>query len=123
MTLKEIEKEIENYFEINLKSRGRKFDVIKVRFFYYYCCFMYSTEYLTYDKVGSSIGFNHATVIYGLKEFKNIYNSDNNFKYHCSIVENIFIEKSKNNLNYDIDENKQDYIKQRIEFFTKYLKK
>ena len=122
MKIEQIKDIIESHFEIDLNIKNRQYDVIKVRFFYYHCCYTYANEFLTYDKVGKSIGFNHATVIYGLKEFKNIYNSDQNFKRQCMIVENILIDKCENFIDEsDFQLKKKEFIFRRIEQLKKMI--
>lgn len=123
MTLEKIKELIENHFQIDLKYKGRKYDLVKVRFFYYYCALTYCSEFVTFKKIGDSIGFNHATVIYGSKEFRNIYNSDSNFKYNCDLITKQLIQTKPEEQEFLYDSKPTaDYLKRKIKHLKKQLK-
>ena len=121
MTLQQIKETIENHFKVNLQYKGRKYDLVKVRFFYYYCALTYCSEFVTFQKIGDSIGFNHATVIYGSKEFRNIYDSDPNFKYNCDLLESQMINTEPEE-DIQVSIIKIDYLKRKIKHLRKELK-
>ena len=81
MTCEEIKEFVKSEFGIeDLEKNTRQSDYIKARFAFCYLCYKYSTELLTYRKVGEYIKRDHATVMYNLKEFPYIIESDKQFK-------------------------------------------
>jgi hypothetical protein len=62
-------------------SNTSRFDVyIKARCIFYYLCFKYSSDIVTFDNVAKTLGRNHATVMHGIKAFNDIYQTDRAFK-------------------------------------------
>ena len=123
MTLEQIKKETEQYFDIKLDNRSRRYDLVKVRYLYYHLCQLYSSELTTYQKIGDTLGFDHATVIHGLKQFINIRDFDKPFKRHCAIFTEYLIDKYPPEVNIvtEIKGTRTNYLRRKIKLLTEEL--
>lgn len=93
MRIQQIRATVEDFAKVNLKEKNRRYDLIKYRFLYCYYAYYYSTEVVTYQRIGDEIGRTHATIIYAIKEFPNLLNSDPSFKREVDIFDKLFWKK------------------------------
>jgi hypothetical protein len=61
---------VEQYFNLKLDSKTRKAKYVRARWIYFYLCRKYTA--LSYSAIGTSIGMDHASVMYGEKELENV---------------------------------------------------
>lgn len=101
---------INQFFNVDIKSKKRDLRHVRARSIYYKICFDYF-ENITYYSLGSSVNRNHATVIHSYKNF------DYNLKYDTDL--RIMYEKLTDN-NYLL--NNETLIK-KLEEDKKILKK
>jgi hypothetical protein len=125
MKLIEIKTEIENHFGVDLKKKSRRYDLIKLRYLYYHLCHLYSSEITTFQKIADTLGFHHATVMHGLKEFINIRDQDLSFKSDCVNFMAYIFDKYPPDLNLE-EKNKStktNYIRRKIKLLEEELNK
>jgi len=123
MTLEQLKQFTQDYFDVDITEKTRKVEIIKIRYLFYYYAYNYIPEYLTYQAIGNAVGFNHATVIHGIKEFPNFMLLDTKFKNEVNHFEKVlfkFMDNKKDKVKVNI--NKVDFIKRRISFYQQQLK-
>ena len=74
MRTKRIKELVEDHFDVDLSSKTRRRTVVHCRFLYYHLAYNHSSEGQT---VG---GFDHATVLYGVRQYENLYKYDKSFR-------------------------------------------
>ena len=95
MTIEEVKGIVENYYNFNLSVRSRKREIVFARFIFYKLAYDFC-KIRTLSKVGKSVKKDHATVIYGLKEFDNIMPYDKDFEKDYLNLKRICNEYSYN---------------------------
>ncbi len=61
---------VEQYYNLKLDAKTRKAKYVRARWIYFYLCRKYTG--LSYSAIGTSIGMDHASVMYGVKELENV---------------------------------------------------
>lgn len=79
MKIKQIKEIFDNHFDIDISSKCREREYADARFMYVYACYKYSTDYLTHQRIASSINRHHATVIHALSMFNRLIENDSYF--------------------------------------------
>ena len=95
MRIEEIKYLVENYFQFDLSVKSRKREIVFARFIYYKLCNEFC-RVRTLSRIGKSVKKDHATVIYGLREFKNIIPYDDDFEKDYLNLKQICNEYSYN---------------------------
>lgn len=54
--------------------------IVQFRFMYYYFCFRISSDVVNYTQIGQTINRTHATVMNGIRQFHNRYETDKRFR-------------------------------------------
>lgn len=81
MTTQRIKELVEDYFNVDLSEKTRKRELVHIRFLYYNLAYHHASDGLSLTAVGKTIGgFDHATVLYGLRQYKNLYEFDKPFR-------------------------------------------
>ena len=81
MTTQRIKELVEDYFNVDLSEKSRKRELVHIRFLYYHLAYHYAADGTSLTAVGNTIGgFDHATVLYGLRQYKNLYEFDKPFR-------------------------------------------
>ena len=81
MTTQKIKELVEDYFNLDLSEKTRKRNVVHIRFLYYNLAYNHASDGMSLTAVGQTIGgFDHATVLYGLRQYKNLYEFDKPFR-------------------------------------------
>ena len=99
MRVAQIRETVEQFAKVNLKDKSRRYDLIKYRFLYCYYSYYYSTEVVTYRKIGDEINRAHCSVIYAIKEYPNILKSDTSFRREVEIFDKLFWKKHQDIVN------------------------
>jgi hypothetical protein len=111
MKTKEIKKLVENHFNINLSIKSRERTLVHSRFLYYHLAYNYSSDGYSLAKIGKTLGgFDHATVLYGIKKYKDLYEFDKRFRQMVNPV----IEIVNSQLDGDIKNNSRN-LKQQVQ--------
>ena len=107
---------IEAYYNVNLSEKTRRRDIVHFRFLYYYLAYNHSSGGYSLDALGQTLGFDHATVLYGIKQYKNLYEFDKRFRETVDpFLETIMDKLKEPNLETTIQLKKQvKFIKERI---------
>ncbi len=81
MRAKRIRKLIEDYFEVNLSEKTRRREVVQYRYLYYSLAYTHAVDGRSLRSVGETVGgFNHATVLHGIRQYENLYQYDRTYK-------------------------------------------
>ena len=80
MKTEKIKELIENYYNVNLSEKSRRRDLVHLRFLYYHLGYYHSSDGYSLDRLGKTLDFDHATVLYALRQYKNLYEFDKQFK-------------------------------------------
>ena len=87
MTCKEIKDFLDKEAGFDISEKKRLLEFIKFRWLYYHFCVRYSTDGLSYQRIGNVIGMVHATVLHGLNSFNNYYETDKDFSKWVNEIE------------------------------------
>lgn len=80
MTTQRIKELVEDYFNVDLSEKVRNRELVHIRFLYYNLAYHHAEDGMSLAAVGKTIGFDHATVLYGLRQYKNLYEFDKPFR-------------------------------------------
>lgn len=81
MTTQRIKELVEDYFNVDLSEKTRKRKIVHIRFLYYNLAYNHASDGMSLTAVGQTIGgFDHATVLYGLRQYNNLYEFDKLFR-------------------------------------------
>ena len=111
MTLQDIRKIVEESCEVNLSKRSRKREYVYARWIFYRIAKDNTTKILS--QIGREINKCHATVIYGLREFNKVVETDSKLKelyYVC-----LFVINNKKELNTPVSV--EEYLKRKIKHY------
>ena len=109
ITIKEIKKFVDDYVGFDINIRTNKEEKVFVRWFYFYLCFKYATEYVSLQNIADSVNIKkHATVIYGLKELDSLISYNKYQQKNLNLLEESFLEHFKDvkkdfEVDYDLD--------------------
>ena len=104
---KDLKKDINKHFALDINDKNRGRHLVEARWIYYHICFKFFD--MPVLRIGKSLNKNHATVLYGLNQFKIFYDIDPVFKqkFHKFLTgkQYHFIEKdlSKEELEYQLN--------------------
>ena len=82
--LLDIRDTVNGIFCVNIDKRVRFKQHINARFCYYYIAVNFTNYNLT--QIGAVLGYDHASVIHGTKQWENYYNQDGELKKYYSLV-------------------------------------
>ena len=109
MTTQRIKDLVEDYFNLDLSEKTRKRNVVHIRFLYYNLAYNHASDGMSLTAVGNTIGgFDHATVLYGLRQYKNLYEFDRAFRNRI----NPFLNEVEEELNKSSVEGKRTIHRQ-----------
>ena len=91
---------VEDYYGVVISVRTRKQETIKARFMYYKL--IRSNTKLSLDAIGKSLGYDHASVMHGVKQMNSWIATDRTFKNDYRVLQNKI--NNVNNLAEDIEE-------------------
>jgi hypothetical protein len=81
MRTNRIKELVEDHFDVDLSSKTRRRTVVHCRFLYYHLAYNHSSEGQSFASVGKTVGgFDHATVLYGVRQYENLYKYDKSFR-------------------------------------------
>ena len=81
MTTQKIKELVEDYYNVNLSEKTRRRHVVHFRFLYYHLAYNHASDGYSLDAIGKTLGgFDHATVLYGIKQYKDLYEFDKRFR-------------------------------------------
>lgn len=89
----EIKKIIQNHFQLNISEKSRRFDLVFARACYFKICRDLTNN--SYQKIGSSLGKNHATVMHGIKTLNDLIETDKDLQNRYYTLLNKFSEYNK----------------------------
>ena len=69
---------VDQYYNLKIDAKTRKAKYVRARWVYFYLCRTYTC--LSYSDIGKSIGMDHASVMYGIKEIENVLRFEPLFK-------------------------------------------
>ena len=109
MTTQRIKELVEDYFNLDLSEKTRKRNVVHIRFLYYNLAYNHASDGMSLTAVGNTIGgFDHATVLYGLRQYKHLYEFDRAFRNRI----NPFLNEVEEELNISSIEGKRTIHRQ-----------
>lgn len=109
MTTQRIKELVEDYFNVDLSEKVRNRELVHIRFLYYNLAYHHAEDGMSLTAVGKTIGgFDHATVLYGLRQYKNLYEFDKPFRRTV----NPFLNEIEEELNEDNIESKKTIHRQ-----------
>lgn len=109
MTTQRIKELVEDYFNVDLSEKVRNRELVHIRFLYYNLAYHHAEDGMSLTAVGNTIGgFDHATVLYGLRQYKNLYEFDKPFRRTV----NPFLNEIEEELNEDNIESKKTIHRQ-----------
>ncbi len=109
MTTQRIKELVEDYFNLDLSEKTRKRNIVHIRFLYYNLAYNHASDGMSLTAVGKTIGgFDHATVLYGLRQYKNLYEFDRAFRNRI----NPFLNEVEEELNKNSIEGKRTIHRQ-----------
>jgi len=91
---------VEDYYGVVISVRTRKQETIKARFMYYKL--IRSNTKLSLDAIGKSLGYDHASVMHGVKQMNSWIATDRTFKNDYRVLQNKI--NNVNNIAEDIEE-------------------
>lgn len=91
---------VEDYYGLVISARTRKQETIKARFMYYKL--VRSNTKLSLDAIGKSLGYDHASVMHGVKQMNSWIATDRTFKNDYRVLQNKI--NNVNNIAEDIEE-------------------
>jgi DNA-binding transcriptional regulator GbsR (MarR family) len=91
---------VEDYYGLVISVRTRKQETIKARFMYYKL--VRSNTKLSLDAIGKSLGYDHASVMHGVKQMNCWIATDRTFKNDYRVLQNKI--NNVNNIAEDIEE-------------------
>tara|TARA_B100000809_G_scaffold22848_1_gene19997 strand:- start:693 stop:1055 length:363 start_codon:yes stop_codon:yes gene_type:complete len=115
VVLEVLKKDVEKAFGVKLREKSRRRDVVNGRIAFGYIARKHLKK--TYQKIGSVLEKDHATIIHYCKNFDGIYKSDNNFRnYFDILVIDDYLLRNKESIKEEIDrlEFKVGYFKNRL---------
>ena len=81
MTTQKIKKLVEEYYNVDLSDKTRKRHIVHLRFLYYHLAYNHASDGYSLRAIGETLnGFDHATVLYCIKQYKDLYEFDKRFK-------------------------------------------
>lgn len=89
----EIKKIIQNHFQLDISEKSRRFDLVFARACYFKICRDLTNN--SYQKIGSSLGKNHATVMHGIKTLNDLIETDKDLQNRYYTLLNKFSEYNK----------------------------
>ena len=91
---------VEQYYNLKLDAKTRKAKYVRARWVYFYLCRTYTC--LSYSDIGKSIGMDHASVMYGVKELENVLRFEPLFKQEFEeIIYSLIDPKGYMNMNFN----------------------
>jgi hypothetical protein len=91
---------VEDYYGVVISVRTRKQETIKARFMYYKL--IRGNTKLSLDAIGKSLGYDHASVMHGVKQMNSWIATNRHFKNDYRILQNKI--NNVNNIAEDIEE-------------------
>ena len=91
---------VEDYYGVVISVRTRKQETIKARFMYYKL--IRSNTKLSLDAIGKSLGYDHASVMHGVKQMNSWIATNRTFKNDYRVLQNKI--NNVNNIAEDIEE-------------------
>jgi len=107
LTVEKILEIFNTHFEFDILKKSRERKYVYARSMFYYTVKRHIPQ-ITLTYLGKLTKKNHATILYNLKEFHNIYNYDPDFKKSYLILEKI-IDFEANSLKRIVEKSKQVY--------------
>jgi biotin operon repressor len=89
----EIRKIVQHYFKLDISEKSRRFDLVFARACYFKICRDLTEN--SYQKIGASLGKNHATVMHGIKTLKDLVETDKDLENRYYTLLNKFSEYNK----------------------------
>lgn len=115
MDIKDIKKEVENYFNIDLINKNRKLEYLFPRYVYFYLCYKYGDGYVVPQTIADSVNIKqHGTVLNGLEQLESILNTSKSYRIHFNNIELIVKDKSKVKTDFIVKIDSLDKLKKRV---------
>ncbi len=117
MRAERIRKLIEDYFEVDLSEKTRRREVVQYRYLYYSLAYTHAVDGRSLRSIGETLGgFNHATVLHGIKQHENLYQYDRLYKsLVCPFLMDIEQELNDDSMEYKRSLRRQhDQLRRRI---------
>lgn len=83
----QIKEFVEERTNIKIAAKKQDIETLRVRWTFYYLCIRYASDHITYSYLGRLTNKSHATVIHGLKKFKEYYDTDRDFRTYVYYLE------------------------------------
>jgi hypothetical protein len=107
MTIKEVKKIVDNYYNIDISKKTRKRELVYARFIFYKLCKEFC-KVRTLSRIGKAVKRDHSSVLYGVREFKNILFQDDEFEKDYLFLKKL-CEQKVYDLQQIIDNSKKIY--------------
>jgi len=115
MTTLEIKEFLDKEFAFNIAEQTRKSEYVNARYMYYFFAFKYSSEIVTNKRVGNAVNRDHASVMHGMRCYKDFYETDKYFREVANRIEDSLKEllPVKLKRNFEVVDNMNDVVLRR----------
>lgn len=91
--MEEIKKIVQNHFKLDISENSRRFELVFARACYFKICRDLTKN--SYQRIGASLGKNHATVMHGIKTLNDLVETDKDLKNRFDSLLNKFSQYNK----------------------------
>lgn len=84
-TLELLRKDIEKHFNVDLKDKSRKRDIVNGKIAFGYIARNHLK--LTYQSIGDCFGLSHCNIMHYCKSFDGLYKYDKDFRFHYDLLD------------------------------------